>query len=307
MAYTDLTTTFGYKVRIDSGDLGNLNGNDADLVDFIPFHSRASLEYRSATEVIWKQNGTDLANANILFPDGSRGIGANNPIGDNFFDITKVADWTDGDSNNHKGGLRPGLSEASNTWYALFSIKTVASGVVLVGDTTLPIRANVNALNTRYGQNRWVYHGLIRNGDNGSTPSDILDFIMTGRNTFFRNLTTGTTHLDGIGIIMADGTATSLTLAYSAGTGATDIPDNIKFGIFSFASEFDTVNEAYDSGQNHLILASGIPGAAAPWRDQCLVSVQDGVKLLGAASKDRNIFLNGFQDNVLGLGYEALI
>ena len=306
MAYTDLTTTFGYKVRIDRTNLLQLNSNDLAIQQFIPLHNRPALQFLSVTQVRFKANnrsGTDIE-ADILFPDGTQvQYLQNNPASKDIFDITLTADWTTG---SPQGGLRPGLSEAANTWYALYAVRDPFDAV-LVGDTTLPLQANVATLNTRYGSNRWVYLGMIRNGDGNLIASDILDFVMVRNRTYFKNKVDGQT-LDCAGILLATGASVSgLTWAYSPGVGNKDIPDHLKFGIFDFQSAFDSVNNAKDFGSNHFLLDSGAPGAAASWHDRVWANTELGVRLDGASAVTRDIFFAAFMDNVLGLGYSAQI
>ncbi|KKN23824.1 hypothetical protein LCGC14_0901080 [marine sediment metagenome] len=312
MAYTDLTDTFGYKVEIISGDLVDLMENDRAIQDFIPYNNRPALQRLSATEIRFKANNKSTADteADVMFPDGSVVFFIqNNPVSNQIFDITRTADivWP-----TVQGGLRAGLSEASNTWYAIYAVRiTISPGVftaVLVGDTTLPLQVNAATLNTRYGPNSWVYLGMVRNGDNGTVPSDLLDFVMVRSRTYFKNVRGDALAFEkGTGVLLATGTVTDLDWAYSPGVGATDIPDHIKLAGFTFHSAFDTVNEAKDSAGNHFLVASGIPGAAVAWRDTVIAPTEDGVKMFGGGAEDRAIHLVSFDDNVLGLGYSAQI
>jgi hypothetical protein len=149
-------------------------------------YRRPRLQYNSG-ETVDVENNTGTANQTvIMFPDGERRTVTENLAStDKYrrFNITATAEFTSG---TEESGLRSGLSEANNTWYAIYAVKSQINtdNFVLVGDTTLPLQANFSTLNSRYTTDGWVYLGMIRNGANdGVNLSDILNFSQTG-NTF---------------------------------------------------------------------------------------------------------------------------
>lgn len=312
MAYIDLTSTFGYNVRIDSNDLTALMENDRVIQDFIPYHNRPSIQRLSATEIRFKANNKSSVDmeADVLFPDGVQIKSVqNNPASKNIFDITRAGDWTTVPSG-YQGGLRPGISESVNTWYAMYCIKIISGGnpidAVMIGDDTLPLQVNVPALNTRYGQNNWIYLGMIRNGDSALVTGDILDFVVVRNRTYFKNIVDGN-NLDGNGISLAGGTSTGLTWAYSAGTGDLQLPDHIEMAEFSFRRNADTLGRAMDFGSNKILCQAGMSLTPPSWQDRVLALAKDGVRLDGATSVGADIFLTGFVDPVLGIGFNPQI
>lgn len=306
MAYTDKTDTFEYKLRIDNGDLFDLSSNDQEIALQIPQFNRPLLRWVSATEIGLRTNkGGAPQESDILFSDGHRVIAFQTGAAfTDIFDITRTANWTTGDD----GGLRPGLSESNNTWYAIYMVRTTFSSV-MVGDDTLPLQANINTLDTRYGKDRWAYLGMVRNGDNVSAPGDLLEFVNVRDRFYFLNDASdgGGNFNDGKGIRLAAGTSIDLDWAYSAGLGSTDLPGHLNLASFHVSAVHDTTNYVGNSAGTKVYINSGAPGFSSAFRENLLVNPKEGVKIFGANSEDRAILLTGYVDNVLGLGYNALI
>lgn len=242
-------------------------------------------------------------NVYILFPDGD--LRAALDTTHYRFDITRNAALT----GTKQSGLRTSLSEATNTWYALYAVKTDDGQWVTVGDTTLPLRANFSTLNTNFGTNAWIYLGLIRNGDNAGATGDILNFVQSGNETLFQNATNNTaTGFAGGGLRLATTAgATSLTYTYSAGTGTTNIPGNV--GHCNFMCCFATVTGklAYNSGGTILYSMAGAASAIG----QILVRAPaaGGIQLQNGPSSSiaYTIQLLGFTDSALGVGANPLL
>jgi len=172
-------------------------------------------------------NNTENANETvIIFPDGDvRAVVENTALTNQYrrFIITAVGTLT----GTHDSGLRSGLVEAANTWYAIYAVKAkdTRDKFVLVGDTTLPLRANFATLNTAYGKDSWVYLGMIRNGDNNAVASDILAFNQSDSLVRFTNNQAGSIP----GLRLANGAAVALlTYTFAAGTGAAQIPNHLQ-------------------------------------------------------------------------------
>ena len=306
MAYLDLTNTFEYKLRIATGNLLQLMENDEVLRNFIPANNRPVLRWRNFFEVDLRPNNrSDGTDADLLFPDGTQVLDfINDPLESDIFNTFLTASWT----TFRTGGIRPGLSKTPNTWYAIYAVRATLGGAVMVGDDTLPLQANVATLNTRYGQNRWIYLGMIRHGDNGDVPEEILKFVQVRNETHFLNVQTQAGFPNAAGIKLVSSFSTiDLDWDYSPGVGSIDIPDHIKIAKFSFFAIHDTVNHVKDSAGTHLLIASGIPGVVASWRESCVAPTEDGVKMFGASLETRAIYLFSFYDSVLGLGYNPQI
>lgn len=156
---------------------------------------------------------TGLANTtSILFPDGTmRTVNEDVSSTDKYrrFNMAVNANWTSG---TEESGLRPGLSEANNTWYAIYAVKSQIDPTkfVLVGDTTFPIQASFATLNTRYGDGAWLYLGSIRNGWNsfGFDDDVIIPFIQNGNRFRFVSNPPSSGNLNGM--VCVSGNPTSI-------------------------------------------------------------------------------------------------
>lgn len=221
-------------------------------------YRRPVLQWNNVMTVdVEAQTGT-ANQTKILFPDGTvrtvtEDLGSTQKY--RRFDITKTAEFTSG---TESGGLRSGLSEAQNTWYALYAVKSNINpaNFVIVGDTTLPLAANFATLNGRYTTNGWIYLGMIRNGANcgdsglwnDTIDVDIIKFIQKGNVFKFLPYDThplgptasAAVTVDG-GLFLGYGNAgpsvLSVTLwAYSAGVGTAQIPDHLDVADFRASS-----------------------------------------------------------------------
>lgn len=298
------------KLPLDSDPTSALYAATKQYVDSYANYRRPGLTYVSATAVDVQVN-TDTANkTKIIFPDGNyRSVTEDTSSANKYrrFDITATAEFTSGTEDS---GLRSGLSEATNTWYAIYAVKSTinSANFVLAGDTTLPVIANVSTLNSRYGTNGWVYLGAIRNGDNSATTGDILNFSQVGAMTTFLNTATGSVaNTHGIRLATTAG-ATSLTWTSANGTGAAQIPSNcidltkIHYGIGSSASQARVRNSA--ATVNHYLSSNANGSIGTMWGNYF-----DDVKLEDQAGNSlaMDIFVCGFMDSVLGVGSNPLI
>lgn len=245
-------------------------------------------------------NGTS-GQAQILFPDGT--LRTDSTATRINFDITRNCAL----SGTAQSGLRATLSEAANTWYAIYAVKTSdnSSNFVAVGDTVLPIQANFATLNSNFGTNSWVYLGLIRNGDNSGSTSDILTFIQNGNMTVFRNAVTAVSAgTNGQGIVFANATSnTTVVYTYANGTGTTSIPNNV-----SIAKILGNVNPG--STAQASIVGAGFE--AAQYTNTSIImpvwmNILNSITLNGPASSNFNIYFAGFIDSVLGVGANPIL
>lgn len=265
-------------------------------------YRRPVLQYSSATVINLETglNGTS-GDAQILFPDGT--IRTDSTASRINFDITRNAAL----SGTAQSGLRSSLSEATNTWYALYAVKVTdsSSNFVVVGDTLLPLQANFSTLNTNFGANGWVYLGMIRNGDGSAATGDILRFIQVGSVTRFQHVATGNA-LNMTGIRMAtSAAATSITWTYAAGNGATNVPDHCALIYVNAVSnigsgEVRLRNSA--ASYDHSFAVAGTGGHAF---DAVLIGFFSDNLTLTAGSSAMDIFMAGFHDGVLGVSMNA--
>lgn len=167
--------------------------NYGQVFGVITSYRRPNLTHQSITTVDVEPNTGTSNQTKIIFPDGNvRTVTEDTSSTNKYrrFDITATAQFTSGTEDS---GLRSGISETTNTWYAIYAVKSLIDSTkfVLVGDTTLPTSSNVSTLDGRYGSNSWVYLGTIRNGDNVSATGDIIKFKHVGNACFFSNIVSG--------------------------------------------------------------------------------------------------------------------
>lgn len=279
-------------------------------VDSFMTWRRPVLKYASATTVT-VESGLDGTSGDIpmLFPDGSYRTETSTTR--TTFDITRNAVLT---TSGAQSGLTGATSEATNTWYALYACKVTDSTTqwCTVGTTVLPTQANYATLNAAYGTSGWVYLGTIRNGDQGGTTGDILDFTMCGNVTKFNNIvSSGNSGRKAVGVLMATTAgATSLTYSVSTGTSGATIPSHLTL-IYWGASE--------TGGASHSVTVSYSGGTDRVFFDQDSLTAftvslppipsGNGIKIAnsGAISTVADITLQGFVDPVLGVGSNPLL
>lgn len=282
-----------------------------DYVDHYSAWRRPVLQYASATTVA-VESGLDGTSGDIpiVFPDGS--IRTETSTTRTTFNITRNAVLT---TSGAQSGLTGATSEANNTWYALYAVKVTDSSTlwVTVGSTVLPLQANYATLNTAYQTNGWVYLGVIRNGDNSGTIGDILAFDQCGNTVIFRNACTAAVGGVAVGLRLASTAgAVTLTWAYSAGTGTTNVPNHLKLGIvlYNGAPRVAAVYALGNSGFNQLYSGISGNGASAGVRSTATISLLGGIGLSdteGGTSNAMDLNLIGWVDGVLGIGSNPLL
>lgn len=307
-SYTDLTTEFDFKDLLTWQNMDALAENDNYLYNNLAAYRRPVLQFISVS-LIDVENNTGVSNqTSVMFPDGSiRSVTEDTAVTTKYrrFDITAAASFTSGTEDS---GLRSGLVEAANTWYAIYAVKSSVdtSKFVLAGDTTLPLAANFATLNTRYGTNGWLYLGMVRNGDNSGATSDLLDFVQTGNQTRFKN-TCAANVVSCEGLLLSGSAGGFADYTYAAGTGTTNIPDHCTIAEFVHSSNATTSTV---QSKNH-----------AATRVYCGYSGRDKVVMRhwSAASEGcldvngngvgvgSDIFLGGWLDNVLGVGSNPVL
>ena len=226
----EATTSTLAKLKVDADPTAALEVATKQYVDVYATWKRPELIWISVTTVDVNDNTGTANQTRIIFPDGNyRSVTEDTGVTTKYrrFDITATAEFTSGTEDS---GLRSGISEANNTWYAIYAVKSTinTANFVLAGDTTLPLAANFSTLNTRYGTNGWVYLGLIRNGDGDAAASSILTFEQSGNKTEFYNTWNGNTSIAKRGMVLTGtGSGTSASWTYAGGTGTAQLPQNI--------------------------------------------------------------------------------
>jgi hypothetical protein len=269
-------------------------------------YRRPNLQFISITTVDVEVNTTTANTTTIVFPDGEvRTVTEDTSSTNKYrrFDITATANFTSGTEDS---GVRSGIAEATNTWYAIYAVKSVidATKFVLAGDTTLPLVANASTLNSRYGTNSWTYLGMIRNGDNAGATGDILAFFHHGNMTLFKNVVTGNV-INSSGLRLAtSASATTLTYGTSDGTGTTDIPNHIRIVGLYGAAGTGSGSAEFGNGSVTQEWASGSGGARFATR--ILTHVADA-KLTNGTASSMDILLFCWIDPLLGSGMNPLL
>lgn len=295
------------QLKVDADPTTALQLTTKQYVDHYSVWRRPVLQFASAS-TITVESGLDGTSGNIpiLFPDGS--VRTANNTTHTTFNITRNAVLT---TSGAQSGLRTTLSEATNTWYALYAVKVTDSSTlwVTVGDTLLPIRANYSTINTNFGTLGWVYLGLIRNGDNSGATGNIIDFAMSNNFTVFRNQCTGSA-VDLAGTRLATSASSSaLTYSYAAGTGATDVPNNIAIVQYGFAGTPGTNQfmRVFDSGGSVVYDRRATGGAGSQVAGMLTMGVSNGLQVAASVAGAADITLAGFYDGVLGVGSNPLL
>lgn len=297
MAYTDLTSAFAFKNLVTWQLLNALANNDAYLKTLLSAYRRPVLQYNDANTVNGENNTATLNQTTIVFPDGvPLSVTEDLTVTQKYrrFDITKTANFTSGEQS----GLLSSLSRAANTWYAIYAVKSQfnTANFVLVGDTTLPLQANISTLNIRYGNNSWYYLGMVRNGDNASATNVILNFQQSGGLTVFMNSAVGNQFTAPGTILATSASATSITYSYSAGIGTTAIPDHIKDIIITAGTSSTGGMTVKDSGSARTYQGLGNTAGNTCLRQTMIAA--EGVAVSAASSK-LDLLLSGFYDTVL--------
>ena len=299
------TTTMA-KLKMDADPTIALEVATKQYVDHYSTWRRPVLTYVSATTVtIETGNQGTVGSATINFPDGTQR--SDSTASHLVFDITRNASFT----GTVQSGLRTSLSEATNTWYAMYAVKSQlnTTDFVAVGDTVLPLAANFATLNSNFGTSSWVYLGLIRNGDNSGATGDILAFSQCGNRTSFRNTCAAVS--SGIGatgtFLVNTASGSSVTYSYAAGTGTANMPQNIALGVYTGSVTLDA------TARHTTWSAGGIKGSitvAASSLFSLSFEGAAGINIVGsngAGASSWDIYLSGFEDVVLGTGSNPLL
>ena len=268
-------------------------------------YRRPNLTYISDGIVDLEVN-TGTANTSVvMFPDGAFLTVTENTGSTTKYrrwDITAAAEFTSGTEDS---GVRSGLSEAANTRYAIYAVKSVinSANFVLAGDTTFPTQGNFATLNSRYGTNGWVYLGTVVNGNGDSGNAVMIPFVQSGPMTTFYHSYIGNAGLTTAGIQLATESsgATTLTWTYAAGSGNAQIPNTVtQIQVISAASAIAGAFIVKNSGANRVYYQqhmNSLAGCSTPiW-----IPASQGVNLSNgpATSETYDITMCGWFDSAL--------
>lgn len=221
---------------------------------------------------------------------------------------------TTGDTGAAVSGRLAGESRVANRWYYIYAVEvqfgTSNDGTkcILVATVTSPLTSNITTLNTAFGTGKWVYMGVIRNGYNDGTNTNIIMRFRYDESGYLRF--TNATGSEGMGMTLASGTA-STNLEYTldvTNNDADSIPVVATRAIFSGHRESHGMEFHYRSvatDENHMISTScyhvsSLSSLVSIVRME--VPVISGYKLvvvIGNTSTDRRITLVGFLDHML--------
>lgn len=295
-------------VATTSTELGYLSGVTAAIqtqLNGLFKYRLPEIQWTSVTTVALESgiNGT-AGDVQVMFHDGT--VRTDTSTTRTTFNITRNAVLT---TSGAQSGLRTSLSEATNTYYALYAVKVTDSSTqfVTVGDTLLPIPANYATLNSNFGTNGWVYLGMIRNGDNDIATGDILKFKKSGNYTQLYNAAGSGAGVTPRGSNLASSASTTqLTYTYSIGVGAANIPDHFVFTEY-LLEHGNTANDTYignaaDSYQIWRVVSTGRVA------NTVLLPSVDGANIrMNSGATSARIWIVGWIDGALGVGPNPLL
>jgi hypothetical protein len=163
---------------------------------------------------------------------------------------------TTGDTGAAVSGLGAGVSRTANNWYFVYAVLVQfgddndGTKAILVANQTSPLAANIGTLNTAFGANKWVYMGVIRNGYNdGSATNVVVPFTYDAYGTLRFTQTTENNAPRGVRLATATASVDNLSYDVATGTGAAHIPATAVRAIFggyreTHGFEFDYVSDA---------------------------------------------------------------
>lgn len=308
---TDLVLPEGRSITTKTGDIATfleyasgdwmLIGYSRNRGEELVAYRRPVLKYVSVSLLDVEANTGTANQTKIVFPDGNtRTVTEDTSSTTKYrrFDITADAEFTAGTEDS---GLRAALSEATNTWYAIYAVKSVidTSKFVLVGDTTTPVTANYATLNTAYGTNGWVYLGSIRNGDDAGATGDIMNFVQHGNLTMFQNTLAAASGNNTFGLqLKSSASATTLTWTYAAGTGSEQIPSHILVGcVMAISADAGAAREKTFSVNTLNICRMVVPSGR--WQVQAWVYLNDLTHESATTAVAMDLILAGYIDSVL--------
>lgn len=221
---------------------------------------------------------------------------------------------TSGDTGAAVSGLLQGETRTANRWYYVYAVEVQygsnSNGInaILVGSVTSPLPSNITTLNTAFGTGKWTYMGVVRNGYNDGTNTNVIIPFKYDDNGYLRF--TNATASEGVGMTLNSGTGTT-NLEYTldiSNNDADSIPPTATRLLFSgyrssHGMEFHYRNISTD--ENHMITSScyhlsSLSAMVAQVRFEVpLISGYKLVVVIGNASTNRRITLCGLLDHLI--------
>jgi hypothetical protein len=221
---------------------------------------------------------------------------------------------TSGDTGAAVSGRAAGIARTANRWYYIYCVRvqygTNADGnsAILVAHTTSPEAANIATLNTAFGTGEWVYMGVIRNGYNDGTNTNIIVPFIYDEQGYLR-FTQGTVDNEGPGVTLAVDAGSTSNLSYDLVIGnaaAATIPavaTRVIFTGFREAYGFELHYREIASLEN-LMIAGGCYhvselGTLVPcvWMEVPLITGYRLVVVMGNVSTKKRITIAGLLDH----------
>lgn len=210
-------------------------------------------------------------------------------------------------------GLLASHTRTANRWYYVYAVEvqggTQATGAycILVATETSPETSNITTLDTALGTGKWVYMGVVRNGYNDGTNTNVIVPFDADESGFvmFRDTTVDS---EGKGVTLASSSDIN-DLEYSINIGnaaAATIPgvaSRIVLGGHRQQDGFELHYRATATSENHAITGGCYHNGTIAALSPCVyleVPLLDGYKAVivgGATSTDKRIVLAGFQDH----------
>ena len=221
--------------------------------------------------------------------------------------------YLSGHAGTAVSGLLVADTRTANRWYYIYAVEvqggTQADGTycILVATETSPETSNITTLNTAFGANKWVYMGVIRNGYNDGTNTNVIVPFDVDESGFlmFRDTTVSS---EGKGVTLASSSDTSdleyaINIGNSAASTIPGVASRIVIGGHRQQDGFELHYRADSTSENHAITGgcyhNGTIANLSPsvYMEVPLLEDYTVVVVGGTASTDKRIVLAGFQDH----------
>lgn len=239
--------------------------------------------------------------------------------------LLKVVDPTlslaveaNGYAAGHTGAAVSGrlVAEArtANRWYYIYCVRvqggTDSDGInaILVATTVSPETANIATHNTNFGTDQWTYMGIIRNGYNDGTNTNIIVPFIYDEGGYLR-FTQGTVDNQAYGVVLASATGTTVNLEYDLVIGnaaAATVPPVATRAVFTGNRQshgFEFHYREIASLENHALTSGCYHVSELPTLIPILhleVPILSGyrvVVVMGNVATDKKICLAGLLDH----------
>ncbi len=286
----------------------NVGSQEVSLLFLLSRYRKPRLQYTSS-DVVTAEDNTNVSSTVIIM--GRDRLWT-------LYDTTlSLADDANGYLSGHAGTAVSGLlvadTRTANRWYYVYAVEvqggTQATGVycILVATETSPETTNISTLNTAFGTGKWVYMGVIRNGYNDGTNTNVIvpfDYDESGF-IMFRDTTVSS---EGKGVTLASSSDTndleySIVIGNSAAATIPGVASRIVLGGHRQQDGFELHYRATATDENHAITGgcyhNGTIAALSPcvYMEVPLLDDYKAVIVGGTTSTDKRIVLAGFQDH----------